>query len=312
MRGENAMIIGTVISSILTMGILILIGGILARKEIITIEVERAFSYILLKIAIPALVISAFNIDYSPEKLKMGMNVLIIGFVYTLLTIVINHLLSKRVKNRGKRKIMSYAGALTNCGFMGLPVVYQIFGYEGAFLASMFYIAIIFYTWTYGMSVFFDKIGRQELKQMLLNANMISVYIGLLIFVFSIDIPLLGERIIETIGGITTPLAMFIIGARIGRVRLIELFNDKLIYVSTFLKLIFYPLIMMAFLTIVDFDPVVEGVCLIYSSLPPPAITVVIANQFNCEVEFASKIIVMTHVVSLVTIPLMFAIFELI
>lgn len=175
----------------------------------------------------------------------------------------------------------------------------------------MFYIAIIFYTWTYGMSVFFDKIGRQELKQMLLNANMISVYIGLCIFAFSIDIPLLVERIIGTVGGITTPLAMFIIGARIGRVRLIELFNDKLIYLCTFLKLILYPLLMMAFLIIVDLDSVVEGVCLIYASLPPPAITVVIANQFDCQVEFASKIIVVTHIVSLVSIPLMFVIFGL-
>lgn len=305
------MIIGTVINSILIMGVLIFIGGILSRKSIITVEVEKAFSYILLKIAIPALVISAFNIDYSPEKLKMGFSVLIIGFAYTLITIIINHFLSKGVKNTGKRKIMSYAGSLTNCGFMGLPVVYQIFGYEGAFLASMFYIAIIFYTWTYGMSVFFDKIGRQELKQMLLNANMISVYIGLCIFAFSIDIPLLVERIIGTVGGITTPLAMFIIGARIGRVSLIELFNDKLIYLCTFLKLILYPLLMMAFLIIVDLDPVVEGVCLIYASLPPPAITVVIANQFDCQVEFASKIIVVTHIVSLVSIPLMFVIFGL-
>lgn len=139
------MIIGTVINSILIMGVLIFIGGILSRKSIITVEVEKAFSYILLKIAIPALVISAFNIDYSPEKLKMGFSVLIIGFAYTLITIIINHFLSKGVKNTGKRKIMSYAGSLTNCGFMGLPVVYQIFGYEGAFGIHVLYCHNILY-----------------------------------------------------------------------------------------------------------------------------------------------------------------------
>lgn len=304
------MILNTVINSVLIMGFLIGIGYFLERKGIITLDVEEAFTFMLLNIAIPALVINAFNIKYSAEKLKLGLIVMFIGFMYTLLLVVLNNLIMRNIKNEGKKRILIYSGILTNAGFMGFPVVYQIYGVEGAFFASMFYIPVMFYMWTYGMSIFYDKIGSSEIKSMLLNPNMVSVYIGVVIFIFSIDIPLLGERMLETVGGITTPLAMFIIGARIGKVDIVEIFKDRLIYLGTFLRLIFFPILMIVILSFVELNPVIEGVCLIYSALPPPAITVVIASKFNCEVDFASKLIVFTHMFSLITIPLMFALFD--
>ncbi|SHI37897.1 hypothetical protein SAMN02745751_00184 [Dethiosulfatibacter aminovorans DSM 17477] len=305
------MILATVVNSVLIMGFLIAIGFFLVKKGIITTEVEQAFTFMLLNIAIPALVIKSFNIEYSPEKMDLGFKVLKLAFLFTAGTVFLNHFILMKVKNIGKRKVMRYTNALTNCGFMGFPVVYQVYGAEGTFFASMFYVSVIFLMWTYGMSIFYDKFGKRELKGMLLNPNMISVYIGLCIFFFSIEIPHIVENMIDSVGGIITPLAMFIIGARIGRVRLSEMLSDIFVYLATFIKLVFFPLIMVFILSIIEMDPLIEGVCLIYASLPPPAIAVVIASQFNCEVDFSSKIVVMTHLFSLVTIPLMFAIFEL-
>ena len=305
------MILATVVNSVLIMGFLIAIGFFLVKKGIITTEVEQAFTFMLINIAIPALVIKSFNIEYSPEKMELGFKVLKLAFLFTAGTVFLNRFILMKVKNVGKRKVMSYTNALTNCGFMGFPVVYQVYGSEGTFYASMFYVSVIFIMWTYGMSIFYDKFGKRELKGMLLNPNMISVYIGLCIFFFSIEIPHLVENMIDSVGGIITPLAMFIIGARIGRVRLSEMLSDILLYLAAFIKLIFFPLIMILILSLIEMDPLIEGVCLIYASLPPPAIAVVIASQFDCEVDFASKIVVMTHLFSLVTIPLMFAVFEL-
>lgn len=304
------MILNTVINSVLIMGFLIGIGYFLEKKGVITSEVEEAFTFMLMNIAIPALVINAFNIKYSTEKLRLGLVVMLIGFTYTLFLVILNNILLKNIKNVDKKRILIYSGVLTNAGFMGFPVVYQIYGVEGTFFASMFYIPVMFFMWTYGMSIFYDKIGRSEIKNMVLNPNMVSVYIGLVIFIFSIDIPVLGERMIETVGGITTPLAMFIIGARMGKVDISAIFKDRLIYLGTFLRLIFSPILMIIILMIVDLNPVIEGVCLIYSALPPPAITVVIASRFDSDVNFASKLVVFTHIFSLITIPLMFALFE--
>ena len=302
------MILATVVNSVLIMGFLIAIGYYLSRKGIVTAEVEKAFTYMLMNIAIPSLVIKAFNIEYSPEKMQLGLKVIIIGLLYILAVLLLNTLLLKRIGNIDKKKILKYTGVLTNAGFMGFPVIYQIYGNEGTFFASMFYIAVMVYMWTYGMSIFYDRIGKKEMVQMLFNPNMVSVYIGILIFVFSVDIPQLGVRMIDSVGAITTPLAMFIIGARIGKVSIATLFKDRLVYIGTFLRLIFYPAIMILVLNFLNMDPVIEGVCLVYSALPPPAITVVIASRFNGEVDFASKIVVVSHIASLFTIPTMFAV----
>jgi len=258
------------------------------------------------------LVLNAFHIDYSHEMLMDGLFVMGLGTIHVLVIMGINYFLVRRVSDPGRRKILYLTGVLNNAGFMGFPVINQVFGPLGTFYASMLYIPFILLLWTYGISLFFDKITKREIKQMFLNANMIAVYAGLIIFVFSISIPRMGVNLIQSIGSLTTPLSMFIIGARIGRVKLREVFNDKMVYYGSFIRLILAPLLLLIYLVFSDLDPVIKGVCLIYAALPAPAITVVLANQFNIGADFASKMVVVTHLLSLFTIPILFAILEFI
>src|SRR6056297_279615 len=210
---------GIIINSVLLMGILILIGYFLKKKDIINEKVEKSLTFILLYICVPGLIIKAFDITYTPEKLRLGLQIVLISVIHSVILIAVNYLLIYKIKDKEKKKILKFGNVITNFGFMGYPVVFQIFGEEGLFFASMYSIPIIILMWTYGLSTFFSKIGKEEVKNIFLNPGMIALYFGITVFIFSIEIPDLIDSTLITLGNMTTPLSMFIIGSRLALVK---------------------------------------------------------------------------------------------
>jgi len=291
------------------MGILILIGYFLKKKDIINEKVEKSLTFILLYICVPGLIIKAFDITYTPEKLRLGLQIVLISVIHSVILIAVNYLLIYKIKDKEKKKILKFGNVITNFGFMGYPVVFQIFGEEGLFFASMYSIPIIILMWTYGLSTFFSKIGKEEVKNIFLNPGMIALYFGITVFIFSIEIPDLIDSTLITLGNMTTPLSMFIIGSRLALVKRNEILNDKMIYYGAFVKLILSPILMLIILNFIQLPTVSRGVAIIYGALPPAAIIVILARQYKGNTVFSSKIVVIQHILSLATITFFLTIF---
>ena len=300
---------GIIINSVLLMGILILIGYFLKKKDIINEKVEKSLTFILLYICVPGLIIKAFDITYTPEKLRLGLQIVLISVIHSVILIAVNYLLIYKIKDKEKKKILKFGNVITNFGFMGYPVVFQIFGEEGLFFASMYSIPIIILMWTYGLSTFFSKIGKEEVKNIFLNPGMIALYFGITVFIFSIEIPDLIDSTLITLGNMTTPLSMFIIGSRLALVKRNEILNDKMIYYGAFVKLILSPILMLIILNFIQLPTVSRGVAIIYGALPPAAIIVILARQYKGNTVFSSKIVVIQHILSLATITFFLTIF---
>lgn len=293
-----------IISSVMLMGILISIGYYLQKKGFLDGKVEDSLTFILLYISLPGLIIKAFDINYTSEKLALGLEVIKIAIIHSFILIIINFILISKIKNIEKKKILKIANVITNCGFMGFPVVYQIFGNEGMFFASMYYIPIVILMWTYGQMAFFNKLGITEIKNMLINPNLVALYIGFIVFIFSINIPPLIDKTLNVLGAMTTPLAMFIIGGKLALVRRREILTEKLIYYGGAIKLLISPLLMILLLQFIDLSTTAKGVSIIYSSLPPATVTVILAKKYHSDAYFASKVVVIEHILSLITISI--------
>jgi len=291
-----------IINSVLLMGILIFIGYFLKKKDIINEKVEKSLTFILLYICVPGLIIKAFDINYTPEKLRLGLQIILISVVHSVVLIVVNYLLIYKIRDKEKKKILQISNVITNFGFMGYPVVFQIFGEEGLFFASMYSIPIIILMWTYGLSSFFTKIGKSEIKNIFVNPGMVAFYFGITVFIFSIEIPPLIDSTLGTLGEMTTPLSMFIIGARLAIVKRKEILSDEMVYYGAFVKLIVAPVLMLIILSFVELPTIIRGVAIVYGSLPPAAMIVILAKQYNGNTEFSSKTVVIQHILSLATI----------
>lgn len=299
------MIIVTLINSIILMAILMLIGFYLRNKNILNDEAEIAFTYILINITTPAMIINTLVIDFSIEQFKTGLTLLFVAILFDIFLIFLGNLAAIKSGDKERKKIIKYSIALMNGGFMGYPIVYQMFGAEGMFYATMFHTPNIIFMWTYGMSVLLDgKNDRARYKQMFLNAGMIGVYIGAFIYFSQVYVPLFARNLLGLLTNVTTVLSMIIIGSKIATIGIRNSFVDSEAYYTTFWRLIISPICMLIILKFLNFDEMVEQIYLIYSALPVAVLMPIMARKYGSDDAFASKVVVITHLVSLMTIPI--------
>lgn len=306
------MIFESIINSVLVMAILMSVGFFLKKINIITEEVEKAFTFMLMNVCLPALVVKSFFIESSDVSVKVGIWVFVISVVFNVLLAIINEIVFKKIRDIEAKKVLVYSATLSNCGFMGFPIIAQVFGYEGIFYASMFYIPVVVSIWTFGLTRFTSKAEGNSIKDMLFNPNMIGIYLGLIVLIFSLKLPVFLDKSMTILGSMTTALAMFIIGGKITQIKISDFISDKYIYYSCFMRLIFAPFILIIFLSFTNMDIVPATVCIIYGGLPSATLVVILAKQYRSNILLASKIVVISHVLSLITLPILVKISTLI
>lgn len=301
------MIIGVLINSIILMAILMLIGYYIRSKGILNDDGESALTYLLVNITTPAMLINAMNIDFSIEQLKTGVFLLALSIIFNLILIIFGKLASKNIDDPEKEKMVKYTVILLNGGFMGYPLVNQIYGAEGMFYATMFYLPNTIFMWTYGISLLLGKKKNEnKYKKMLLNPGMIGIYIGIILYFSQIELPLFLSNLLGVLTDATTFLSMIIIGSKIATIGIKNSFTGKEAYLASFFRLIVSPLTMILMMKFLNLNEMIEQIFVIYAALPVAVLMPILAQRYGGDVVFGSKIVVITHLISLITIPFFF------
>lgn len=306
------MIVMVLINSIILMAILMCIGYYLRNKGILNDEGEGVLTYLLVNITTPAMVINAMNIKFSMEQLKTGVLLLSLAVGFDILLILIGNFTSVKEKDEEKKKIIKYTVLMLNGGFMGFPLAYQIYGAEGMFYATMFHVPNIIFMWTYGISLLLGKQKTQNrYKHMLLNPGMIGIYIGMILYFTQLKLPLFMTNLLDLLTNATTFLSMIIIGSKVATIGIKNSFVDKEAYLASFFRLIISPILMIIIMKFFNLGSMTEQIFVIYAALPVAVLMPILAQKYGGDVVLGSKIVVITHVVSLFTIPFFFWLYTL-
>lgn len=307
------MILETLINSIILMAILMAVGYYLRSRSILNDDAENSLSFILVNITIPAMVIKAMYIKFSFEQVKTGLSLLGIAIVFHIILIMLGNLGSIRTKDEEKKKTFKFTVPLMNCGFMGFPLVNQLYGNGAMFYATMFQTPNIILMWTYGMALMIGKDkGKSNVKDILLNPGMIGIYVGLFLYITQIKLPMFASNLMDLLNNVTTVLAMIIIGSKIKTMGVKDSLVNRQAYYATFFRLALSPLIMIIMFKFIDFEPMIEQIFIIYAALPVATLMPILAQRYGSDGIFASKVVVITHLFSLVTIPLFFWLYSVI
>lgn len=105
---------------------------------------------------------------------------------------------------------------------------------------------------------------------------------------------------------------MLIIGSKIATIGIKNSFTDKQAYYATFFRLIVSPILMLIMLKFLNFDKMAEEIFMIYSALPVAVLMPILAQKYGGDIVFGSKIVVITHLLSLITIPVFFWLYTII
>lgn len=293
-----------VINGVVSLFLIMLIGMYGSKKKIITSDLCKGLTEFMLKITLPFMIVSSFVFTYD-DTLKANV---VKSFYYSVGTLILGAIISYifliPLRKTEKSKILQFANVFSNCGYMGFPIINSIFGGEGVIYTSIFNMFFTMLLWTYGVMLFKGEITLKESKKVLLNPAVVAVYIGLAIMIFNIPIPDVILTTMETVGGMTTPLSMIIVGVILSRVDIMKYIKDWTIYYEVFIRLLIIPIgIYLVTLLIKDSSKVAHTM-IILSAMPAAAMTSILAESFNKEQEYASVVVFFTTLVSIVTFPL--------
>lgn len=281
----------------------ILLGIYTRKKGIITKDNQQKMIDLILTILLPCMIFGSYDQKITLEVIKKAGLIMLIAFSICVAAIYLGKLLYRKYPYE-KGSIMKYGTIVNNSGFAGLPICSEIFGDIGLFYASFFLIPNRIFMWTAGISLFERTDNKEKWKKVLLNPNIIAVVLGLLFNTLSIELPGFINRSIENIGATVSPLSMMVVGAILADVDLKTIFDKSVFYMAS-IRLVLLPLLTLGIVTLFQMDSTVSGVALVLTSMPVGTTTALLAAKYNADVDFASKCVFVTTMLSLITVPLL-------
>jgi len=290
-------------NQILILLIIMFLGIIAKKKHVITDTVEKSISTLLIKIALPALVLASSSIQYSSDIMPNIINIFIITLASYGVIIAISMLTSNLFKfDRATSHVYISLLVFANVGFMGYPLAKALYGDIGVFYTSIVNLVFTVFLWTYGIMLYNSK-SKINFKN-LINIGTISSLLAVLIFIVQIRIPAPIFTALDLTGKMTTPLSMLMIGSLIADVNIKELFGDWKVYWVSLMKLLVIPIGTALILKTIGFNDTVIAICTLMAAMPVAATNSIFAKEFDVNPTFASVGVFITTSLSIVTLPL--------
>jgi malate permease and related proteins len=282
--------------------ILIAVGYIITKKGIFGPEARRDMTNVVIYIILPCNIFHSFEMALSIDMLRECAIVFIIGFAAQLIYMLLNKCLYQRFPVE-RRVVMQYATITNNVGFMGLPVIASVFGATGALYTSIILIPMRLFMWTSGLSLFTSSDKKQQLRQLATHPAIWAVILGFAYLFSPVRLPEFLSGSINVIGSCLTAMSMIVVGSILSEVNFRSLLDKACFYYSAF-RLILIPAITFVVLRLMSIDPVVTGVAVLASGMPAATITAMLAKKYGADSAFASKLIFVSTLLSLVTLPI--------
>lgn len=293
---------GPIVNQVTILFIIMLIGYIAKKRGTISKEFTGGLGVLLMDITLPSMIITSFNQSFSRQKMMSIFIVFICSFGIHLVSLILGKFLFKKYTESTKT-ILKFGLIFSNCGYMGFPILESIYGKEGVLYGSIYMILFNLFLWTVGVMLFSDKKELPEVKKIVNNPGIIAVFIGLIIFLFSIRLPDPLYNSIDMVGKMTTPLSMIVIGSMLADTDFKSIFTEGATYYGSILRLVVMPAIVLVVLKLFGFSGVMLGSLVISTAAPAAATTAVFAERFGGDEAFASKIIFISTLLSLITMP---------
>ena len=287
---------------------LMAVGFLIRKKEFILDADCRKLSWIVVNIANPALIISGGISDgtdgiHGKELLTVFALAAGLFAVMIVLSRIIPLLLRVKKDETGVYSVML---TFSNIGFMGFPLIQAMYGNEALLYAAVFQIPFNILIYTYGvlsMQRHEDGKNRMSVKK-IFNVGTVCCVISLILSQSHMAVPEFVKAIVKNLSSLTAPLSMMVIGASLVSISVKELCGDLKLLVFSLIKLIVLPVIFLFCLKAYITDEKLLGVCLVMLATPVASMTAMLAQQYDCNYELASRGVALTTVLSVVTMPL--------
>lgn len=340
------MIVNAIIYNVGIFFMMMIPGIILKKCNMISDGFGKGLSNLVLYIAQPALIFLAYVRDFDKEILINSLYVFIFSVIsHTLFSVVAIFVFKKAPDSRAR--MLKFATIFSNAAFLGIPLINAVLEetYPGSTLyASIYNITFNLFLWSLGVKICTE--GRDEnengvcdhkdaaleiarevgaktksggsILKALLHPVTIAADIGLIFFILPINnyIPAIITDALTMLKNLVAPLSMVVIGIRLADMDFRGVHKDKFMYIFIALRHIILPLIMVGAIKLIeltglDIHPAVSTVIVIMAATPAASSATMFAEKYNCDASYVSRLVALSTILSIGTMPLVIYLFNL-
>lgn len=265
--------------------IMILMGFIIVKAGIVKDEDSKVLSKIVLYLIIPCVIIKAFQVDYTSKTVN-GLLLALAASVY-----------------------------YSNSGNLIVPIVTFILGQEWVLYGCVFMSVQLIFLWTHCKKII-SRESSYDWKKIVLNINMISIVVGVILFFTRIRLPLIINDTIGSVGNMIGPASMIVTGMLFAGMDLKKIFANRRLYFVSLLRMVVVPLIALLLIKLSHLAGISQDapkimLIVFLAVITPSASTVTqMCQVYGNDSKYASAINVITTLSAIVTMPVMVFLFE--
>lgn len=304
--------LSVLLSNLIGLFLLIGVGFFAVRAGILPAEASKPMTALLMKITVPATIVSSMLRPLDMGFLKMGASMLLVGMVILPLFSVVSLGLSRlfRVAD-GRRGMWCFCATFCNSGFMGFPVALALFGEEGLALTVILSIPFNLMMYSIGAKMVCMDLPRDGSAQaiswgkVIFSVINLSLVVGLFFYFTQIQLPQAVRGPLDYLAGVTTPLSMMITGMNLSQGKAGDIFRDRDILTAAGTRLLILPVLAWGLMRLVPgLSSLVLGAALLNFSMPSPAAAALLGEQYGGDTQTAVRAVFVSSLLCIVTIPL--------
>lgn len=291
----------TLVTLQITIFLLVAVGFVLKRIHIVGPQGQKNINDMVIYVILPCNILRAFLDSPAENGFLSYLEVLIIS-VFIQAFCVIYGKIAFRKEPEGRQKCLRYGTICSNAGFLGNPIAEGVYGAEGLMLASIYLIPQRIMMWSSGLAVFSgtsDK--KQTIKKVLTHPCILACILGIMFMLADIQLPPGLDGMVTALGNCNTAMSMMVIGMILADINVKD-FWDKTVVKYTVHRLVVIPAAVYAVCRFLPLDRTAFGICVLLAAMPAGATTSILAEKYEMEPAFATKMVIFSTLLSLPTI----------
>ena len=291
----------TLITLQITIFLLVAVGFILKRIHIVGSQGQKNINDMVIYVILPCNILRAFLDSPAEGSFLSYLEVLLISVFIQIFCVIYGKVVFRK-EPEGRQKCLRYGTICSNAGFLGNPIAEGVYGAEGLMLASIYLIPQRIMMWSSGLAVFSgtsDK--KQTIKKVLTHPCILACILGIMFMLADIQLPPGLDGMVTALGNCNTAMSMMVIGMILADINVKD-FWDKTVVKYTVHRLVVIPAAVYAVCRFLPLDRTAFGICVLLAAMPAGATTSILAEKYEMEPAFATKMVIFSTLLSLPTI----------
>lgn len=305
--------INVLIEQLTMLFIVVLAGYVCGRTRLMTQQVSKGLSGLIVNLTCPCLVLASTMGDRMPDR-SLILPLLLVGAATYAILLPLSAWLPRLWGCKDpERGLHSFMLTFANVGFIGYPVVASVFGPEAVFYASVLNVANTVSVFIWGAQFIAGKGEGGTLRSRLYSPAMIGTYLSILIVALAWHAPRILAQPLSMVGNITVPASLLIIGYSISQIPARHMAGPPRVWITSVCRLLLMPLVVCyCFKAIVwllpqsgcIFTPYIIQINTLIIAMPVASFGTIFCLKYGVDETVMAQGTFLTTLLSLLTIPI--------